>query len=116
MTADGCTADAVELAECHACGLALASPAAVIPIAGDFVPVCSIACIEAAIVAEQERTTCPLCSKRTPEEDRLPLPGSEDKPVRYAHFACVAEASASMGHLKTATLLRRSGPAFRGRL
>lgn len=117
VCSDRCASDAAngargaEIVECEACGKEMAAPAAVIPLDGALVPVCSVVCIELLVAAELERIRCPFCLDPTPRNDRLPLP-TQDGFQRFCHARCGLDATLKLGLGRVATLLRRSGPAF----
>lgn len=102
-------APAIEPAVCFSCGKEMERPAATIKLGGDFVPMCSMECIETAVTAELDRIRCPFCELPTPPGDRLPVPTNEG---RFCHAGCALDATKRLGLPKVATLLRRTGPAF----
>lgn len=99
----------IERALCFGCAKEMEAPAATIKLAGEYVPVCSLACIEASVVAEMERIRCPFCEFPTSPDDRLPVPTDE---ARFCHAGCALDATKRLGLPRVATLLRRSGPLF----
>ncbi len=103
-------APTVELATCSGCGKEMERPAATIKVAGEYVPVCTVACIEALTRAELARIACVLCEDHhpCPPADRLEVQGG------FACAASVIRAGLEMG-AKTSITIRRSGPRFRGR-
>lgn len=101
----------IALAVCVGCGKELDAPAAVIKLADDYHPVCSVPCIETAVKAELERIACVFCTFPTPPDDRLPVPTGEG---RFCHAACGLDATLKLGFRRVSMLLRRSGPAFEG--
>jgi hypothetical protein len=105
----------IEPAECAGCRKPMERPAAVIPLAGDFVPVCSVLCIEVLVAAEIERITCAFCPDITPPNDRIPVP-TADKVQRYCHARCARDMTLKLGLGKVSVLLRRSGPIFSRRV
>ncbi len=59
-------------------------------------------------------TLCCLCDGEAPKDDALPFPSAAN-PDAVAHFGCVGKLQRALGIERAATLIRKSGPAFRGR-
>lgn len=56
---------------------------------------------------------CTLCDESLPPADALPFPNPG--PDTKAHFACIGRLQRSLGWSRSSMLIRKSGPAFRGR-